>query len=89
MEGANKKLERQLRERVLVVQLRQRLEGWAEYVTQLAQLVSVLGDAPLAGEGAVVVGDKGVGAEAAHAVWGCAADVGEEDMTSLVASGIL
>ena len=36
-----------------------------------------------------MVGDKEVGAEAAHAVWGCAADVGKEDMTSLVAAGIL
>ena len=49
----------------------------------------MLGDAVLAGEGALVVADEVVGAEAANAVWGCAADVGEEDVTSLVASGIL
>ena len=49
----------------------------------------MLGDGALVGEGAVVFGDEGVGAEAAHAVWGCAADVGKEDVTSLVAAGIL
>ena len=48
----------------------------------------MLGDGVLAGEGALVVGDEVVGAEAAHTVWGCAADVGE-DVMSLVASGIL
>ena len=53
----------------------------------LAAVIAVLGDDVL--EGAVMVGDEGVGAEAAHAVWGCAADVGEEDVTSLVAAGIL
>ena len=36
-----------------------------------------------------MVGDEVVGAEAAHTVWGCSADVGKEDVTSLVASGIL
>ena len=36
-----------------------------------------------------MVGDEVVGAEAAHTVWGCSADVGKEDLTSLVASGIL
>ena len=51
----------------------------------LAAVNAVLGD----GERAVVVGDEVVGAEAAHAVWGCAANVGEEDVTSLVACGIL
>ena len=55
----------------------------------LAAVNAVLGDGGLVGERAVVVGDEVVGAEAAHAVWGCAADVGEEDVTSLVASGIL
>ena len=55
----------------------------------LAAVVTVLGDGVPAGEGAVMVGDKGVGAEVTHAVWGCAADVGEEDVTSLVAAGIL
>ena len=49
----------------------------------------MLGDGVLNGEGAVVVGDKGVGAEAAHTVCGCAAEVGKEDVTSLVAAGIL
>ena len=49
----------------------------------------MLGDGVLAGERALVVGYEVVGAEAAHAVWGCAADVGEEDLTSLVASRIL
>ena len=49
----------------------------------------MLGDGVLARERALVVGYEVVGAEAAHAVWGCAADVGEEDMTSLVASRIL
>ena len=55
----------------------------------LAAVNAVLGDGVLVGERAVVVRDEVVGAEAAHAVWGCAADVGEEDMTSLVASRIL
>ena len=36
-----------------------------------------------------MVGDEIVGAESAHTVRGSAADVGEEDVTSLVASGIL
>ena len=49
----------------------------------------MLGDGVLAGEGALVVGDEIVGAEAAHTVWGCSADFSKEDVTSLVASGIL
>ena len=36
-----------------------------------------------------MVGDEVVRAEAAHTVWGFAADVGEEDVTSLMASRIL
>ena len=43
----------------------------------------------VAGQGALGVGDEIVGAESAHTVRGSAADVGEEDVTSLVASGIL
>ena len=54
----------------------------------LAAVMAMLGDAVLVGEGALVVGDEGVGAGLAHAVRGGAAEGGSEDMASLVVTRV-